>query len=211
MLASPDQRGRSESLSRHNLILVRHSLPIFQSEIPASQWRLSEEGFRRAALLPQHLSPYHPTRIISSPETKAQQTAQIIASSLHLTWFIEDGLHEHERPQAAGNTSQAQFENLVADFFAHPNQLVFGSESADQAYMRFSSAIDQLITSYPQETLVIVSHGTVISLFISHKCGLEAFELWRRLGLPFIIVLSLPGFQLQHITESIQSLHEPRH
>lgn len=204
MLASPDLQERNESLSRRHLILVRHSLPIFQPEIPASQWRLSEEGLRRAALLPQHLSPYHPTRIISSPEIKAQQTAQIIASSLHLPCLIKVGLHEHERPQAAGKTSREQFESLVAAFFAHPNQLVFGSESADQAYVRFSSAIDQLITAYPQETLVIVAHGTVISLFISRNCFIEPFQLWRRLGLPFIIVLSLPGFHLQHITESIQ-------
>lgn len=204
MHANPDPQGHHKSISNPKLILIRHSLPHFQPEVPASQWQLSEEGFRRASLIPQHLIPYNPSRIISSQELKARQTAQVIALALNLPIQVVPGLHEHERPQAAGQTSSEQFETLLANFFAHPDQLIFGTESADQAYARFTNTINQLISAYPQETLAIVTHGTVISLFVSHNCSLDPFEFWKRLGLPFVIVLSLPDLQILHITESIQ-------
>jgi broad specificity phosphatase PhoE len=204
MPASPEPQQNNLTSPKRRLIFVRHSLPSFQSGVHASLWELSDEGLRRASLLPQHLIPFAPSRIISSQETKAQQTAQVIAAALHLHLQVGSGLQEHERPQAAGDTSQEQFETLVAAFFTHPGQLVFGSETADHTFARFSNSIDQLIGAYPQETLVIVSHGTVISLYISRKCNLDGFELWKKLGLPFIIVLSLPNLHLQHITETIQ-------
>ena len=67
-----------------NLILVRHSLPLFQSDLPANQWQLSNEGLQRAALIPPLLAPYKPFRVISSKELKAQQTAQVVAQAFGL-------------------------------------------------------------------------------------------------------------------------------
>jgi broad specificity phosphatase PhoE len=142
--------------------------------------------------------------MIASKELKAQQTAQVIAQALKLPLGIEFDLHEHERPQAAGLNSREQFETQLSAFFDHPDRLIFGSESADEAYLRFSGTLDRLIKTYPQESLVLVSHGTVISLFVSRRCGVAPFHFWKQLGLPSIIVLSLPGFQLQYVIESIQ-------
>jgi 2,3-bisphosphoglycerate-dependent phosphoglycerate mutase len=187
-----------------NLILVRHSLPLIQTELPASQWSLSGEGLRRAALLPALLAPYKPHHIIASQELKAQQTAQVIAQAMKLPLLVESDLHEHARSQAAGLNSQDQFETLLSAFFEHPDRLVFGSESADETLLRFSGALDRLIRTYPQESLVLVSHGTVISLFVSRHCGVAPFHFWKQLGLPSIIFLSLPDFQLQYVIESIQ-------
>jgi broad specificity phosphatase PhoE len=177
---------------------------MIQPELPASQWSLSDEGLRRAALLPALLAPYKPPLMISSKELKALQTAQVITQALKLPLLVEFGLHEHERPQAAGQNNREQFETLLSDFFEHPDRLVFGCESADEAYLRFSGTLDRLIKTYPQESLALVSHGTVISLFVSRRCGMAPFQLWKKLGLPSIIILSLPGFLLQYVIESIQ-------
>lgn len=67
-----------------------------------------------------------------------------------------------------------------------------GKEIADQAYDRFSQAVSDVLKSYPSHDLAIVSHGTVISLFVSRRCGIPPFEFWQRLGLPSYVVLSLP-------------------
>jgi broad specificity phosphatase PhoE len=188
----------------YNLILVRHSLPLIQPELPYHQWPLSNEGLRRAALLPALLTPFTPSLIITSTEEKAIQTGQEITKALGLPLLIEPGLHEHERLQSASQTSREAFGALLSAFFKNPDRLIFGSESAEDAYLRFSSAIDRLIKSFPQTPLIVVSHGTVLSLLVSHRCGVDPFQFWKQLGLPSIIVLSLPNFILQYVIESIE-------
>lgn len=185
------------------LIFIRHSLPQIDLSLPANQWHLSEEGFRRLALIPTHLAGYKLDRIISSQEPKAVETAQALAQTVHLNLEVRTGLQEHLRPQVKP-LSIDQFESQVAVFFKYPDQLVFGSETANQAFHRFSTAVNQLICDYPQENLAVVSHGTVISLYVSRLADKEPFGFWKRLGLPALVILSLPHFQLQQVVESIQ-------
>jgi broad specificity phosphatase PhoE len=185
------------------LIFVRHSLSQVDFTLPASHWHLSAEGLRRLSLVPPYLSGYELNRVISSQEPKAIETAQALTQTCHLNLEIRAGLHEHQRPQVKF-LSFDQFESQVVSFFKYPDCLIFGSETANQAFHRFSTAVNQLICDYPQENLAIVSHGTVISLYVSRLTGKEPFGFWKRLGLPALVILSLPHFQLQQVVESIQ-------
>lgn len=49
------------------LILVKHSLPVIEPTLPASQWRLGPEGRRRCERLAALLSGTWPTHIVTSP------------------------------------------------------------------------------------------------------------------------------------------------
>jgi len=42
---------------------------------------------------------------------------------------------------------------------------------------------------YDNKRMVIVSHGTVISLFVAWLTGVDGFLLWKELGLPSLVVL----------------------
>ena len=174
-----------------HLLLVRHSQPEMIQGIPASQWHLSLEGIRRAGLLAGQLSAYDLHHIVSSIEPKAFETAQIIASSLGITTEIIPDLHEHVREDVTFSSRQ-EFLSAIEQLFTHPGVLVMGKETADQAYDRFSQAVGDILKSFPSQDLAIVSHGTVISLFVSRRCGIPPFEFWQRLGLPGYVVLSLP-------------------
>ena len=183
------------------LLLVKHSLPEIIPGLPAERWRLSEEGQRRCDLLAERLAAYAPEMIVSSREPKAQETAQLVARRLSLPVEIASGLHEHERWKVPF-TGQEQFEAEIARFFAQPDQLVFGEETARQAQQRFQQAVMAALARYPCQTLVVVAHGTVISLFAAQYCGVEPFPFWKRLGLPACAVLSQPQLTLlQVITE----------
>jgi hypothetical protein len=61
---------------------------------------------------------------------------------------------------------------------------VYGEESASAALARFSAALDRL-----DEGTVVVSHGTVISLYAAARSGRDAFELWSSLELPDLVVV----------------------
>jgi broad specificity phosphatase PhoE len=121
---------------------------------------------------------------------------------LHLPWRPGEGLHEHDRAQVA-YLPREQFDQAVADFFAHPDELCFGQETAHQAYRRFHAAVSTVLNDIPTGNIIIISHGTVMTLFVAHHTGLAAFPLWQRLGLPSFIVLTLPAFGLVQIVESI--------
>jgi 2,3-bisphosphoglycerate-dependent phosphoglycerate mutase len=68
------------------LLLVRHSVPAPDPSVPSEEWRLSEEGRGRCAELARHIAVYEPQRLLSSPEPKALETAELIAAILGPTW-----------------------------------------------------------------------------------------------------------------------------
>jgi broad specificity phosphatase PhoE len=172
-----------------NLIFFRHSLPMIDPTIPAHAWHLSKEGQQRCKLLARQLADFNPQRIVSSLEPKALETAQIVAETLGMPYESAVGLHEHVRSRV-GHTSQEVFDASVRRFFEQPDQLVFGDETADQTHTRFTHAVDAIQERYPsQNPLVIVTHGTVISLFVARAYDIEPFALWKSLKLPCMVVL----------------------
>ncbi|MGD9101442.1 MAG: histidine phosphatase family protein [Anaerolineae bacterium] len=184
------------------LILVRHSYPDIEPTRSANRWSLSETGRGRCKPLADKLAGYQLEIIVTSVEPKAVETGQIVADLLGKPCETAQGLHEHER-RDVGFGSRERFESSVADFFAQPRELVFGEESADQAHQRFSQAITNVIERYPHQNVAVVSHGTVMTLFVARAAGLEPFPFWKRLGLPAFVVLSFPRFDLLTIVEDV--------
>jgi broad specificity phosphatase PhoE len=172
------------------LILVKHSLPEIIKDLPACEWRLSEEGRLRAHRLAERLRSHPFDVLVSSVEPKALETAQIITAKCGVNLHVIEGLQEHERSKVP-YLSSAQFESVVREFFENPDVLVFGSETANEAHERFSNAVHSVLAQQEGGTSVIVSHGTVISLYVSHLTGEPDFALWNKLGLPGFIVLDL--------------------
>ncbi|HJR81316.1 MAG TPA: histidine phosphatase family protein [Anaerolineales bacterium] len=172
------------------LILVKHSLPEVVESLPAREWRLAAEGRLRAQRLAECLRPFQPEVIVSSIEPKAKETAEIIANTYHVEFQIADGLHEHDRSKAP-YLSQDKFQEILQEFFRKPDKLVFGLETADEAYTRFSRAVHTLLDEHTNKTILIVAHGTVISLLVSRLTGISDLLLWRELGLPSYVVLDL--------------------
>jgi broad specificity phosphatase PhoE len=177
------------------LILVKHSLPGIVKNVPAREWRLSEEGRVRARRLAERLSHYQPEVIVTSIEPKAQETAVIIARTYNLTMEIVEGLHEHDRSKSQF-LSQDEFPASVRKFFENPATLVFGSETADECHTRFDQAVRSVLKLYSDKSIVIVAHGTVISLFVSRLTGKSDLILWNELGLPSFVVLDLQSATL---------------
>jgi broad specificity phosphatase PhoE len=175
---------------KNSLILVKHSLPDIVENIPARQWHLSEEGKLRAERLAHRLTLFKPDVLISSPEPKAGETAEITGRELGLEVRTIQKLHEHDRSNSA-YLSRQEFQNAVREFFLRPDQLVFGNETANQALGRFSKTVHGILESNKNQTIAVVTHGTVISLFVSRLTGVSAFSLWKELGLPSFVVLDM--------------------
>jgi broad specificity phosphatase PhoE len=188
----------------NTLILIRHSQSQPEPERPASQWPLTEEGRRRCIALAPRLAAYPPDVIVTSRERKAGETGALVAAQLGLSVTETEGLHEHLR-ERVGWLSNQEFEQAVTAFFTRPDELVFGEETAGQAGARFDTAVRNVLASHPGKTVAIVSHGTVITLFVARHAGIAALPFWKRLGMPALVVLSLPDLQLREVIARIES------
>lgn len=177
------------STAKH-LILVKHSLPEIMEDIPAREWHLSEEGRVCASELAGKLMLHQPEIIVSSVEPKARETANILAENFELEFQTIEGLHEHDRSQSP-HYSKDEFQNLVGEFFTRPAELVFGGETANEALTRFRQAADVVLNSDLDKNIVVVAHGTVISLYVSWLTGCDGYKLWKELGLPSFVVLDI--------------------
>ena len=187
------------------LILIRHSMVTMVPGTPASNWHLSDDGRKRALRLAQHIEQYQPDRVITSVEPKAIETGEIIAETLHLPFATKSGLHEHERSRVP-LMGREWFEARVQEFFAAPDQLVFGDETADAAHRRFNLALEDSVQRYSSENLAVVTHGTVLTLYISRLTKTEPYTFWQQLGLPAFVVLSLPQKQIAAVQHEIEEL-----
>jgi broad specificity phosphatase PhoE len=56
---------------------------------------------------------------------------------------------------------------------------------------------------YVEQNVMAFTHGTVLTLFVARVTGLEPFALWKRLGLPSFVVLSLPQLELVRVVEKL--------
>lgn len=185
---------------KRKLILVRHSLPNIVPGVPACQWTLSEEGRQRCQPLASRLAVWQPGIVVSSLEPKAIETGRLVSDELDIPFETAVGLHEHER-QGTAFTTPERFQADIAVFFRQPGELVLGNETADQARERFHHAVTTVLSAHPLNTVAIVAHGTVITLFVCRVTGIEPFSFWRRLGLPALVVFGLPEADTNHPME----------
>jgi broad specificity phosphatase PhoE len=180
-----------------HLILVRHAAVYVDPSIPSHEWPLTVDGRSTTHQLAHQLKPYQPSRIITSEEAKAQATGAALADVLHLPTKTAPNLHEHDRRGVPYFESKADFETAVTNFFARPDELVFGGETAVQATTRITQAINHQLEVNESANLAIVSHGTVLTLFIcQHNPTLSPMQFWQLLTLPCAFILTLPEMQL---------------
>jgi broad specificity phosphatase PhoE len=163
------------------LLLVRHSAPELDPSAPSEEWRLSEEGRRRCGPLAERLARHEPRVLLASSEPKARETAEAVAPALGLEVQLSDGVRETAR-RTVGWLAPEEIDRGIRGLFERPGEIVFGEESAEAALARFEAAVAGL-----PEPAVVVTHGTVLSLYAAPRIGRDAYELWGSLQLPDVV------------------------
>ncbi len=119
--------------------------------------------------------------MLASTEPKARETAELVAPVLGLEVQLSHGLRETAR-RTVGWLASEKLDRGIRELFARPHEVVFGEESASAALARFESAVDGV-----PEPAVVVTHGTVLSLYAAARTGRDPYELWRSLELPDVV------------------------
>lgn len=186
----------------NHLILIKHAKPQIDKTQSAPDWHLSDSGRASCTPLAEALRPYKPDLLITSEEPKARETGQLVAEHLQIPYTSASNLHEHDR-KGVPFIPQETWYTTVKTFFARPNDLTFGNETANQARLRFTRAVKKAVKTHPHKTIAIATHGTVISLFTAQKTRTNGFDLWQQLDLPSYVVFDLPDYNLNTIVTQI--------
>lgn len=187
------------------LILVKHASPQVLPGEPPERWPLSEAGRAACEALAETLREHAPSFVVTSEETKAAETGQIVAQRLGVPHHTAPDLHEHDRSDVP-QLPTPQFISMMELVFRRPSQLVLGRETAVAALSRFESALDEALAERAEGNVVVVSHGTVIALLLEKHGAGRAFEIWRKMKLPSFAVLSLPGMGVENLVASVGGL-----
>jgi broad specificity phosphatase PhoE len=185
------------------LILVKHAMPEIVPGRPPSSWLLSEAGMKSCRPLAERLREHGPEIIVTSTEPKANETGLRVSSALGIPFESAPDLHETLRDTVAFHDNPDEWQVSISRFFDHPDELVLGEETAEQATQRFTAAVDVVLARHPEQTIAIVCHGTVISLYVARMSGIDPFPLWQRLGLPAFVVLSRPQGDILEVVDEI--------
>jgi probable phosphoglycerate mutase len=146
------------------LLLIRHALPLRSEPGEGSDPDLSEEGIEQANRLPDALARFPVTRLVSSPQRRAIQTAQPVADALGLGIDIDDRLAEYDRDLA----HYIPIEQIAAEFPEELVRLASGHlpSSVDEgAFLaRINEAVqDAVAAGSHEDTVAVFSHGGVIN------------------------------------------------
>jgi probable phosphoglycerate mutase len=168
------------------LFLVRHGETDWNkirkiqgvSDIP-----LNDAGRGQATALGDILAAHRFDVIVSSPLSRARDTASIIAGRLGMPGpLIVDGLIERNYGEAEGANG------LELDRLYPPGTEIPGRETREAVTERSVAALQQLAQDYPDADVLAVAHGGVIRSVVEHaapglhsepitNCSVHSFQM----------------------------------
>ncbi|MFD3595414.1 histidine phosphatase family protein [Nocardia sp. NPDC058640] len=156
------------------LILVRHAQPERVVGVTtAADPGLTEIGRLQADRVPAVLAPHAITRIVSSPQRRARDTALPTATARELAVEVIDDLAEYDRDLPAYIPIE-DAKTELAHAYARIKAGYLPEEIDGPAFTaRVLAAVEKLFaTTAPDDTVVAFAHGGVINVLLADVLGL---------------------------------------
>jgi broad specificity phosphatase PhoE len=148
-------------------LYVSHPQVLIDPAVPVPQWGLSDLGRQRTQALAKQPWIKRFGRVVCSAETKAVETAVILADALGVTVDTHEAMHENDR-SATGFLPPPEFEAVADLFFRHPTESIRGWERAVDAQSRIVTAVTTALSERSDVPTIFVGHGGVGTLLLCH-------------------------------------------
>jgi len=166
------------------LYLVRHGETEMNQSGVYYGWTdclLSEKGRRQAAEVAEKLSGASFDAIISSPLSRAQETARLIRSSQSPVLMpplreINFGSWEGKHYLEISRDNPQDWLRWTGDW---QNAAPPGGESYSQFYQRVTDCLSALLENYQGQTLLLVAHHGSLRIILSQLLGLGREGYWH--------------------------------
>lgn len=166
-------------MTRVQLLLIRHALPLRSAPDEGADPELSDVGFEQSRRLPKALDRHPISRVLSSPQRRAIQTAAPVADALGLDVELDDRLAEYDKDLA----HYVPIEQIRIEFPQEWERLAAGhlpSGVDEDAFIKrvFDAVDDVVATADHDDTVAIFSHGGVINVILHRILGTERLLLF---------------------------------
>jgi broad specificity phosphatase PhoE len=146
------------------LLVIRHALPLRSEAGQGSDPDLSEDGIEQAKRLPEALARFPITRLVSSPQRRALQTAQPVADALGLAVDVDERLAEYDYGLShytpIEEASQEDLQRLIDGHLP-------GGVDEEAFKARIKAGVDDIVDAAShEETVALFSHGGVINALV---------------------------------------------
>lgn len=162
------------------LLLIRHALPYRTAAGEGADPELAEDGRAQARRLPQALARFPITRLVSSPQRRAVQTAEPVAAALGMPIDLDERLAEYDR----GLSHYVPLEEARAEGHPEWERMSRGELPSAVDTVAFAARIRAglehvVATAGHRDTVAVFSHGGVINVVLH-----EVLETPRLLSFP---------------------------
>jgi broad specificity phosphatase PhoE len=162
--------------------------------VPSARWVLSDDGRQRCGWIAGELKAECVSRLFSSLEPKALETAALVGVACALPVEPRADLHENDRT-GLGFLPDAEMQSRIRRFLTDA-QASMGNETAAAAQTRFTRAVGGILREAHGRDVAIVTHGTVLTLFVARHNAVDPYEFWRGLTTPSVVVLESQSLTL---------------
>ena len=154
------------------LLLVRHALPHRTQAGEGSDPELTDVGREQANRLPEALTRFPITLLVSSPQRRAVATAEPVAAALGLGIELDERLAEYDR----GMTQYVPIEQVRAERPEDWKRMAAGELPAGVDVEEFSGRIRAALSDIcgsvdHRDTVAVFSHGGVINAVLHDVLG----------------------------------------
>ena len=149
------------------LLLIRHALPLRTEAGQGSDPDLTPEGVEQARRLPQALARFPISRLVSSPQRRAFQTAEPVAAARNLTIDIDERLAEYDRGMSHYIPLEQVRAERAEDWDRMAQGMLPAAVDADAFRSRVRAGLADIVAAAGHDdTVAVFSHGGVINVVL---------------------------------------------
>jgi len=171
------------------ILFVRHSKTKVNPQIPIPQWGLSAEGIQLAQKLSAHNVIKALDVIYTSLQTKALETALVLAKPNAISIKTHDGLTEVTSFTQSYEEDVGKYKKNVKEYYGGTLDRINSGETKQEALDRFTRTLQTIVaTERDKNSIGIVSHGNILTLFSALFKDIECYEFHTKIEQPDIAV-----------------------
>ncbi len=167
------------------VILVRHGQTLWNVEYKYqghTDIALTELGVSQAQKVAERLAGEELTAVYASDLSRAYQTAEHIAGKHGLNVIAVPEFREISFGEWEGlkyDKINREWPELMERLFTHPDEIrIPGGETFRELKERSHQALQRLVASHQNETIVIVSHGGTIRTLLCAALDIHLNKVW---------------------------------
>lgn len=166
---------------KNKYILLRHAETLKDPNKPAPEWDLTPNSLEKINEYISEGKFSNITKIFSSTEPKAIATGKPISEFLNLPITEMEEFVEVKREKKF--LTDEEFLDQKKRELTNLDKVENGAESAYTALARFESGIQKLEEKYFDESILIITHGTIMSLYLAKQENnlQNIFGIWHNL------------------------------